>query len=198
MRLVIALLIWIGAVAGALATSNIVQGSIHNGGGGSDPATITATDPQSMFHTANLARALATARSQLGASAQVETAAVYPGYLSLTAQKGGNQIDFYVNVNGRTDTTTTPTSAPTQLFSLAQMQAQAPAAIAARITAAADVPMSQLHYMVAIVDPVTNHFQWLVYPIDGTTVEYFQAAGASGPLLEYPTNSTTGLKQISG
>jgi hypothetical protein len=39
---------------------------------------------------------------------------------------------------------------------------------------------------------------WLVYPVQGTKVEYFKASGASGPLFEYRSNSSTGLQPVPG
>jgi hypothetical protein len=35
-----------------------------------------------------------------------------------------------------------------------------------------------------------------VYPKQGGRVEYFQATGATGQLLEYRTNSATGLQPV--
>jgi hypothetical protein len=46
------------------------------------------------------------------------------------------------------------------------------------------------------VDPSTNRFRWLVYTVAGSRVEYFQAAGATGELLEYVPNSSKGLQPV--
>ena len=70
------------------------------------------------------------------------------------------------------------------LFRLARLRDDVPAALVHRIATAGHVPESQLNYMVAEVEPGTNRFRWLVYPHQGNRVEYFQASGATGPLLE--------------
>lgn len=214
MRIVIAIVIWAAAVVGAVAVSSAVSSSIHNrpasaatagagfssGNSGSsvDPSSITATDQSSLFRTANLAKALAKARSALGADAQLDNFALYPGYLSITAVKGSNEVDFYVDETGNVQQTASPGSAGgTAMFRLSQIGAGIPAALAQRISTAAHVPTSQLHYVVVMVDPVSGHgLWWLVYPVQGNAVEYFKASGATGRLLEYRTNSSTGLQPV--
>jgi hypothetical protein len=215
MRLLIALVVWIGAAAGAAGLSTVVADSIHNppgsstssgggsgfgGSGGSsfDASAVTATDPVSLFRTPNFARALAAARSNLGSGAQVEELALYPGYASVIAAKGGMQVDFYINAAGTTNVSSGGSPGGLPLLSLARVNANVPAALARRIATAGHVPESQLHYMVAQIDPVDHQFRWLVYTVQGSSVEYFQAAGATGPLLEYRQNSSTGLQPVRG
>jgi hypothetical protein len=226
MRLLIALAAWTVAVAGAAGVSSVVAKSIHtkpagatiagggssgsgssggssgigsSGGGTADPSSIKATDQSSLFRTANLARALAAARSQLGATARVDDFALYPGYLAITAVKGGSGVDFYIDANGRSTRTATGGAAGPagSRFSLARVKADVPAALARRIATAGGVPESRLHYMVAETDPVSNRFRWLVYTVQGSRVESFQAPGKTGPLLEYRANSSTGLQRIA-
>jgi hypothetical protein len=221
-RLVIALLVWVAAVIGAVAVSNTVASSIHttptgssttasgsSGGGSSfssggssgvDPSSIKTGDRASLFHTANFARVLGKARAALGSGAQVDNFALYPGYVSITAIKGGNEVNFYADANGRVEQTSTGGSAGgTKLFRLSQVGTAVPAALAHRVSTAGHVPVSQLHYLVVMVDPVSGHgLWWLVYPVQGNKVEYFKASGASGPLFEYRSNSSTGLQPVSG
>lgn len=227
MRLVIAALVWLAAIAGAAELSTVVSHSIHSspatastsagGSGGSDGSTgpggstsrsggasfdassVKPTDARSLFRTANFTRVLALVRSHYAAGAKLDMVAVYPGYASLTVVQGGSETDVYVNAIGRFEPTTTggsPGSSP--LFSLARVKASAPAALAHRIATQGHVPESQLNYMVAEINPSNNQFRWLVYPHQGGRVEYFQAAGATGPLLEYRTNSSTGLQPVGG
>ena len=66
------------------------------------------------------------------------------------------------------------------------------------IAAAGHVPESKLNYMVVQADPVSHQVHWLVYPVHGTRAEYFEAAGATGPLFELRANSQTGLQRIRG
>jgi hypothetical protein len=225
MRLLVAAVIWVGAVAGAIGVSTTVAHSIHtsstsasssdggsssssgggssssSGGGSSsgatqDPSSVTATDSASLFRTANFTRVLAAARSHLGAGAKIDNFVVYPGYLSVTAVKGGTDVNFYVSTNGTLNTSSGGSPGSTTLFSLSKVTAGGPAALAARIAAAGHLPESKLHYMVAMSDPISGKFRWLVYPVQGTAVEYFETQGAS--LYEYRTNSQTGPQRIPG
>ncbi len=203
MRLLIAFVVWIAAVLGAAEVSSVVAHSIHHSGSGgsgssADPSTITSTDSGSLFHAADFNKALATARAHLGADARIDNLALYPGYLSLTAVKGSTETDFYVDANGRTETTTSGGGAGGDtLFSLSKVRPGTPALLARRIANQARTPQSQLHYMIAETDPISHRFQWLVYTVSGSRVEYFQAAGAGGRLFEYKTNSSTGLQPVS-
>jgi hypothetical protein len=222
-RLLIALVVWVAAVIGAVAISTTVAGSIHdkpigtagvgsglssgdgsissNGGpSGQDPSSIRSTDKLSLFRTANLDRALSTARRALGSGAQIDDFALYPGYLSMTAVKGGSEVDFYIDANGRVIQTATGGSAdPGSTFRLAQVGATVPGALAHRIATAGHVPESQLHYIVVDVDTEAGHkLEWLVYALQTSRAEYFKASGATGPLLEYRRNSPTGLQPVSG
>src|SRR5437764_8171702 len=187
MRLLVALVIWTGAVLGAVEVSSVVAKSIHNkpaaaagggsftasgGGAGSstasgggtsvDPSKVGATDRVSLFRAATLSRALAAARAQLGADARIDNFALYPGYLALTAVKGGNEVEFYVDVNGRSSRTTSSGAAGSDaLFSLAHVKPGVPDALARRIATSGHMPASALHYMVAQVDPISHRFRWL-------------------------------------
>jgi hypothetical protein len=175
--------------------------NVPSGGGGTsiDPTKVKSTDAVSLFRAANLARALAVARAQLGAGAKLDNVALYPGYLSLTAVKGGGEVEFYLNVAGTHNTTNTGGSPGSdQLFPLAQLGAGVPAALAQRIATAGHVPESKLNYMVVQGDPVSHQAHWLVYPVHGTRAEYFEAAGATGSLFELRANSQTGLQRIRG
>jgi hypothetical protein len=222
-RLMIALVVWVAAVVGAVAVSSTVAGSIHNrpagssvsvsgssgggssfsGGGSSDsvdPSSIKAADRASLFRTSNFSRALGKARAALGANAQIDNFALYPGYLSITAVKGGSEVNFYADANGRVEQTSTGGSpGATKLFPLSKLGLNVPAALAHRISTAGHLPTSKLHYIVVMVDPVSGHgLWWLVYPLQGNRVEYFKASGATGPLFEYRSHSSTGLQPVSG
>lgn len=208
MRLLIALLAWIGAVVGAAALSSAVASSIHHGGapagsssgsGGApvDPSSVKATDPVSLFRSANFTRGLGAARAQLGTGARLDMLALYPGYLDITAVKAGTEVNLYIAANNRyTQTNTGGNPASSPLFSFSQVQSDTPAALAQRIATAGHVPESQLNYMVVQVNPTDHHLRWLVYPRHGNRVEYFQGSGATGPLFAYGSNSSTGLQPV--
>jgi hypothetical protein len=208
--------VWIGAVVGAVELSTVVAHSIHNkpagaaaslgSGGGSggasfDPSSVKPTDPQSLFRTSNFAQALGAARAHLGSEAELVTIALYPGYVVMTAVRAGSEVNVYIAANGRyTQTDTGGNPGSSRAFSLTRIQTGAPAALARRIATAGHVPESELNYMVAQVNSADNRFRWLVYPRRGNRVDYFQAsgAGATGRLLEYCSNSSTGLQPVRG
>ena len=154
----------------------------------------------SLFRAANLSKALAKARAALGAGARLDNFALYPGYLSMTAVKGGGEVQFYIDAYGQVQRTASPGSpGSTPLFRLSAVSASVPAALAHRISTAGHLPASALHYVVVLVDPISGHgLTWLVYPVQGNRVEYFKASGANGPLFEYRANSSTGLQLVSG
>ena len=220
MRVLIALIVWAAAIAGGAEVSKVVASSIHNkssttsksaGGSGVtvstgsgpapaapfDPSSVTPTSSQSLFVKANLSKALATAKAHLGSVSKVEITALYPGYVVITAARGGTGLDVDVEANG-TVTSTSAGSAPgLPAYPLSRVAAGVPAALLARVSKAG-VPASQVNYMVAESDPVDHKFRWLIYPKQGNRVEYFQASGAKGPLFEYLSNSSTGLKRVKG
>lgn len=226
MRLVIAIVVWAAAIVGAAAVSTAVSHSIHNspsassssggasgssssgtasgsssstGSGGPDPSSIRAADRISLFQAANFDRALARARAGLGANAKVGNFVVYPGYLAITAVKGGRAVDFYTNANGGVQQTSNGGSpGGTAVFPLSKIPPGSAATLARHIAAAAHTPQSQLHYLVVDADPISNKIEWLVYTVDGSPVEYFKATGPTGRLLEYRKNSSTGLQPVSG
>jgi hypothetical protein len=215
MRLLIALVVWAAAIAGAAGVSNVVADGIHSRPAGSsstrsssltagsdtpDPSSIKSTDQESLFRTANFSRALAHVRASVGDQAGVEDFVVYPGYLSVTAVKGDSEVDLYVDAGGRVEQTESggsPGGSP--VFRLGQIKADVPAALALRIARSGHVPESQLHYIVVESDSASSkRLQWFVYTIHGSRVDYFKAPGATGPLLEYRANSASGLQPVSG
>jgi hypothetical protein len=198
----------VGAIAGAAGVAGAVAGSIHNspgsstGGSGSsyDASDVKSTDADSFFRAANLAKGLAVARAKLGADAQIDNAVIYPGYLDLTAVKDGNEVDFYINSRGSGELTHSPgVNTSEGVFALSRMTADVPAALAARIAAAANTPESQLHYVVITATRPPKPLDWSIYTVEGDPITYFEApAGATGPLLELAANSSTGLTPVRG
>jgi hypothetical protein len=223
MRLVVALAAWVGAVLAAVAVSSAVAGSIHkspkssstggvsisfggSSGGSSgsaaagsrsiDPSSVKATDRASMFRAAIFTPALNAARKQLGPGARIEEFVIYPGYLSVQAARGSTEVNFYAAVNGQANVSAGGTPGGTATFPLSKINPGAPPALVAKITRTAHIPASQLHYMVADVDPSSNGFRWLVYTTPDSRVEYFETGGIGAPLFEYRKNSSTGLQRV--
>jgi hypothetical protein len=137
---------------------------------------VKATDPLSLFRAANLGKALAAVREHLGAGIGVTQAALYPGYLSLTVVRSGQEGDVYIDAESNYAFTSMGSAAGDQVFPLGDLAVAGPATFAQRIARYGDTPQSQLRYMVIDVDPVSDQVQWLVYTAPGSRVEYFQAA----------------------
>jgi hypothetical protein len=199
MRIVVALVVWAAALAGAAEVSSVVAHQARNerAAASFDASAVTAAEPQSLFHTAKFAQALAVVRTHFGANARVNRFVLYPGYLSATVVTGPTTTtDVYVNAAGKYEPSDggSPDSSPT--FPLARVPASAPAALAQRIATTGGVPESQLHYMIAERELISHRFHWLVYPVDGGPVTYFETSGPTGRLFEYRTNSTTGLQPV--
>jgi hypothetical protein len=187
-RLLVAFVVWLGAIAGAAGVSSVVASGIHSGSGSggssaADATNLTAASKGSMFQTASFTTALNSARSHVGAHAEISNFVIYPGYLSVESITPGTQTDFTYYAGGTVDSSTDQIDTTGQTaFPLADIDATAPAAIASLIETKAHVPLAKLHYMVASTDPISGKFSWIVYLVPGSGVEYYETAGARGPL----------------
>ena len=205
MRILVALIVWAGAILGAAALSSAVADRVHQSQAGSASApsnfnagAVTATGPHSLFSTANFAPVLAKARSHLSGS-KIERLVIYPGYLDVSAVRPGGEVDVYIDAVGRYQATTDPiTPGNTPLFSLTRITPDMPAALGQRIATAAHIPQSELHYMIAERDSITHRFHWLIYMRPGSGAEYFETPGPNGPLFELRANSSSGLQRVRG
>jgi hypothetical protein len=206
MRLLIALVAWIGAIAASIAVSTAVANSIHSSsptsaapGASAGPtstttstpappafnaASVKPTDSDSLFIGSNFGRILAIAKQHLGARADIETARLSPGDLELTTvSKNSDQSAVVIDANGSyVSTRTGPLVGSAQVYYLSQLTAGTPATLARRIAAGAHVPISHLQYMLVATDPAQHQFFWRVYPTNPGI--YFQAGYAKGPILE--------------
>jgi hypothetical protein len=194
MRLLIALVVWIGAVAAAAGLSSVVSTKVAKEQASNiDASAVKAADPISLFHAKNLDRVLAVARKHLGPEAEFDDFTLYPGYLSLTQAVNGNETDIYVNAKGKYEVLSSGGDVGSSpVFSLTHINGAALDAIVQKIVTKAHFPLSQLHYVVIQGDPISKHVGWLIYPIAGTQVEYFQTSGPHGHLLQYLKGSQTG------
>jgi hypothetical protein len=208
MRLLIALVAWVGAIAASIALSTAVANSTHpssaassaagslagptstTAGAATPPAppfnaaSIKPTDPDSLFIGSNFGRVLAVAKQRLGAHADIETARLTPGELELTTvAKNNHQSAVVIDANGSYSATRTGVLVGSaQVYYLSQLGASTPATLARRIAAGAHLPISQLQYMLVQTDPAQQQFFWRVYPSNPGI--YFQAGYANGPILE--------------
>jgi hypothetical protein len=155
------------------------------GAGTFDASTLQATDPLSLFRTANFAKALATVRTRLGAGVEVSEAAVYPGYLALTAVKSGQEDDVEIDAQGNYESTSMGSAAGQAGFPLSELAVNGPATLAQRIARYGATPETHLHYMVIDIDPTSNKVEWLVYTLKGSRVEYFHASSPTSLIHGY-------------
>ena len=200
MRLVIALVVWIAAIAGAAELSTVVAHSVHNqvAAASFDASTVTSTDARSLFRTTNFEKALAVVRKHFGPGSQLERLVVYPGYLDATVAVSSGEVNVYVNAAGTYDPTST-SATPSQndpLIKLSRIKANVPAALGSRIATSGHVPRAALNYMIAENDSISHRLHWLVYIKKGYSAEYFQAPGTTGRLLVLKTNSKIGLEPV--
>jgi hypothetical protein len=208
MRLLIALVAWIGAIAASAAVSTAVANSIHSGSSsGTAPAPaqhagpttttpstptqpafnaagVKPTDSDSLFIGSNFRRILAIAERHLGAHADIENARLSPGDLQLKAiAKSNDQSAVVIDANGSyVSNSTGPLVGSAQVYYLSQLGANTPATLARRIAAGAHVPVSHILYMLIATDPAQQQFFWRVYTTKPGV--YFQAGYAKGPILE--------------
>src|SRR5215472_8061855 len=113
MRLVIALVVWVAAVAAAAELSSVVAKSASKDAAVAsfDASAVKGADPQSLFVAANMEKALAIVRKHYGADARIDRLVIYPGYLSTTVVTPSGETDVYVNSAGRFEPTSTPATA---------------------------------------------------------------------------------------
>ncbi len=199
MRIVVALVVWVVAALCAVEVASVVSGSIHTNGSTTDPTSITSTDPGSMFRTKNFTKALAEIRGRVGPNARLDNFVVYPGYVSVTAVTPTGESDVTYYADGRFLQSDTGGSAGSDsLFSLSRIKPTTPAVFSARIAHLGHMPLSQLHYLVVMINPISGKgLAWMAYPVEGTTVEYWLAENGTGPLFVERKTSTSGPEPVS-
>ncbi len=198
MRIFVALVVWVVAAICAVEVASAVSGSIHTSGSSTDPTSMTATDPGSMFRTKNFTKALEQIRGKVGPNARLDNFVVYPGYVTAIAVTATGESDVTYYADGRFLKDDTPGSPGNDsLVPLSHIKPTTPAVFAARIARIGHMPLSQLHYMVAMIDPISNKgIVWMAYPVEGTSVEYWQAANGTGRLLVERKTSSSGPEPV--
>ncbi|MGO9791435.1 MAG: hypothetical protein ACLP8S_18630 [Solirubrobacteraceae bacterium] len=201
MRLLIALVVWVGVVAGAWE----IQAAVADGIGSSsssastDPSSVKASNSDSLFRAANLAKALAIVHDHLGAAAKVTDATLYPGYLALTLVKGGQEDHVVVYVGGSyVDQGTGGDATGDLMFPLSKLTVDGPATLTQRIAAGAKIPVSRLNYINLSVDSSSNLLDWDVYPLDTSQIGYFEATSPAGPITAMTASGPSSLTAASG
>jgi hypothetical protein len=197
MKLLIAIVVWVGALAGAAELSNTVAAQHKSAGKGAvaagtgavsasttavsagtasfDPSSVKAADRLSLFKTANLAEALSSARAHLSRDTQLAGATIYPGYLVLTCVSRGTDRQLVIEANGMYAGSTSVGSSAQAHFPIEQLSAAAPSKLAREIAATAHVAGSRLGYMTLSVNPGSG-LKWQIYPLRTGAILYYQAS----------------------
>jgi hypothetical protein len=103
----------------------------------------------------------------------------------LTLVKGGQEDDVAYYVDGTyNDDGASGNASGDQTYPLSKLTASGPPTLLRRITAVSDMLPSQLHYVVIDIDSSTNQMEWLVYPQNTSTIEYFRAASPTAAITE--------------
>lgn len=123
---------------------------------------VKASDPSSLYKTANLEKALAAAEKTLGADAQVSDFKLEPGRLSVIGSVDGKDVMVLVAANDKVSSISTP-GPSSNTIALASVDPKG----AARLIAAAKedgVAIDQVTYLVADAGIDAQEApQWLLY-----------------------------------
>ena len=199
MRLLIAVIVWAGALAGAAALSSSVASTVHDQQVKAaatvvtqastphpnfDPSAVKAADPRSLFVGENFAKVLVLVRRHLGAQADIESLEVFPAQLEATVRQPSAEVSVIARIDGEyLSSSDSNVSGSTQAFRLSQIHADVPPSLVRRISRHGRVPVSAQRFMQVRIDTLNHVFHWYVYPTrDGI---YFQADNAHGPIQEF-------------
>ncbi len=196
MRLLIAIVVWAGAIVGGVALSSSVAHTVHNEQAkaatttsGSKPTpnfspdSVKPADPRSLFVGANFARALALVRGHVGRNADVKMVEVFPGQLEMTVETSDSELSIIARADGEYLSSSDSNRSSGQVFTLSQVSANVPPSLARRIAAHGHVPVSGLNFMQVRIDEINRVFHWYVYPKQANV--YFQADTAHGPIQQF-------------
>jgi hypothetical protein len=208
MKLLIALVVWIAALAGAAELSSTVAAKYKSSkssavsagsSGGSpgaapfDPSSVKAADRLSLFKPANLGKALKIAHAHFPRDSQLNDATIYPGYLVLTFVRAGNNREVLIDANGAYNGATSAGSSGQPSFSIKQLNAGTPSKLVKEIAASAHVRESGLNYMILSANSGSG-LKWLIYPIRTGAVQYYQASVTGRDLVAWTANGPRPLR----
>ena len=178
MRLLVAIVVWLAAIAAAVGVSSAVSSSIHPS---VDPTSITAAQPDSMFEGNNFAKALATIKNHLGAHITTEQVVIYPGYVNVQAERGNSAVFAVLYAGGRWREDDGGDATPQfGTFPLSRVNPREPTALVAQLARYNHVPASKLRYMVAQHNPGSKDLRWLIYTLGDSQAFIYTAPTASG------------------
>jgi len=160
-RVVVAIVVWIAAIAAAAGVSTAVSNSIHPT---IDATSVTAPQRQSMFQGDNFVKAWATIKSHLGANITTEQVVVYPGYVNVQAERGNSGVFAVLYVGGKWREDNGGDATPQfGTFPLSQVDPNEPRALVRQLATYNHVPASELRYMIAKPDPISKQLEWLIF-----------------------------------
>jgi hypothetical protein len=210
-RLLVAIVVWLAAIAAAVVVSGAVSSSIHPS---VDPTTIKAAQPDSMFQGDNFVKALATIKQHLGANITTENVVIYPGYVSVDAERGNRDVFAVLYAGGRWREDDGGNATPQfGTFPLSRVHPSEPTAIVKQLARYNHVPASELRYMVAQPVQGSKDLQWLTYTFGNSqpftyTASAANAGGASngsaagsappGVVRKHAHSARPGQAQLSG
>jgi hypothetical protein len=174
-RLLVAIVVWLAAIAAAVVVSTAVSSNIHPS---VDPTSITAAQPDSMFQGDNFVKALATIKQHLGANITTEDVVIYPGYVNVDAERGNRDVFAVLYAGGRWREDDGGDATP-QLgtFPLSRVHPSEPMAIVKQLARYNHVPASELRYMVAQPVQGSKDLQWLTYTFGNSEPFTYTASG---------------------
>ncbi len=222
MKLLIALVIWIAALAGAAELSSTVAAKYPSAGSSTvsagsstvsagsstvsagsnatstgtaafDPSSVKSADGLSLLRTANLAKALKIARAHLPRDASLSEATIYPGYLVLIFDTGGSAREVAIEANGAYSGSTPAGSSGRAHFPLKQLSAGVPSKLAKEIEASAHVAESRLGYMVLSANSGSGP-RWQIYPVKSGAVLYYDASVTGRGLVAWTASGPRPLR----
>jgi hypothetical protein len=197
-RLLVAIVIWLAAIAGAAGVSSAVSNSIHPS---VDATSITAAQPGSMFEADNFAKALTTIKGRLGANITTQQVVIYPGYVSVEADRGSSSVFAVLYAGGRwREDVSDGAASQSATFPLSQVSPSDPRALVAKLAQSSHVPASSLRYMVAQPDSASKGLRWVIYTSASSQPYIYTEAnghteatsvpGAPAPTVPDPTAPT--------
>lgn len=177
MRLLIAIVVWLAAIAAAVFVSSAVSSSIHPT---VDPTSITAAQRDSMFQGNNFVNALATIKNHLGRNITTEQVVIYPGYVNVEAERGNSGVFAVLYAGGRWREDDSGDATPQfGTFPLSRLNPSEPSALVTQLARYNHVPASELRYMVAQPVQGSDDLHWLIFTFGNSEPFTYTASPAN-------------------
>jgi hypothetical protein len=162
-------------------TALAAVGALVAGCGGSGAPDVNgapASDSATLFKAANLNKVLTQAKSQLGGT-PVTLLKIEPRDVKIIGQSKTVTVD----ANGNSASVSTPTIPGQPTFDLAVVSPATVESVVNAVESKGNLKQSQIGYVTATVDPISNKPGYGVYPVSGTG--HYQANINGGNLKSY-------------